>query len=380
MTNSRPRPEPVNAGPRPRPSDERAQLAADGRSTRRLALAALGLSLLGVGIAVAPLLLPGDESCQDAAWTVEPATADLPTGWALSSSQYDINRQQVTFVGPPPEDETSSQAVVYTTVTCFPEGAEDALNRSEQAARDAGQSVILRDDLGDGGFAATDESGATFLQLRHAGLVVYLAASAEASATAVDQLASAYDRALGGDGGAVAVGTPDVGTSTPSEPVEPPSEEAPSDVAAAPELEARLPATVDDIALTVDSAAGTDILGEDSSSRAILAALRAAGKEGTDLSVAQAYDETQAADLSILAVTVDGLDAAAVEEIVLDSWLAASGAGVARETVTLGGRSFTQVDYGDDGTSDYVLAEDDAVIVITTASAELAEATADALP
>jgi hypothetical protein len=151
-------------------------------------------------------------------------------------------------------------------------------------------------------------------------------------------------------------------------------------VAAAPELEARLPTSVDGIALTVDSAAGTEILGEDTSSRAILAALRAEGKEAADLSLAQAYDETQAADLSILAVGVDGLDAATVEEIVLDSWLAASGSGVVREDVTLGGRSFTRVDYGDEGTKDYVLAADGAVIVITTASAELAAATAEALP
>jgi hypothetical protein len=218
MTNSRPRPEPVNAGQRPRPSDERARLAADGRSTRRLAIAALALSLVGVGLAAAPLLLPRDEACQDAAWAVEPATADLPGGWTLSSSQYDINRQQVTFLGPPPEDETTAQAVVYTTVTCFTEGADDALNRSEEAARAAGQTVIPRDDLGDGGFAATDESGATFVQLRHGGIVVYLAASADALPTAVDELASAYDKALGGDGGAVAVGTPDAGTQDPGTP------------------------------------------------------------------------------------------------------------------------------------------------------------------
>ena len=37
--------------------------------------------------------------------------------------------------------------------------AADAVARSEQAARDADQTVTTRDDLGDGGFAATDEGG-----------------------------------------------------------------------------------------------------------------------------------------------------------------------------------------------------------------------------
>lgn len=356
-------------------------MASDGRTTRRVAVAALVLALVGVGLAAAPFLLPRDESCQTRAWGVQPATSDLPTGWSLSSSQYDINRQQVTFLGPLPADETTAQGVVYTTVTCFPQNAADALARSEEAARTAGQTVTPRDDLGDGGFTATDESGATFVQLRHDGIVVYLAASADASATDVDLLASAYDRALGGDGGAVAVGTPDSGSADPSAVASAvPSEEAPSDVAAAPELEARLPRTVDGTTLTIDSAGGTDVLGQDSSSRAISAALRAAGREPEDLAVAQAYDETQEADLSILAVSVEGLDGPAVETIVLDSWLAASGAGVAKETVTLAGREFTRIDYGDEGTRDYVLVEDGIVLVITTASAELAGATAAALP
>ena len=49
------------------------------------------------------------------------------------------------------------------------------------------------------------------------------------------------------------------------------------------------------------------MLGEDQSSRAITAALRAEGKTPADLTLAQAYDETQAADLSIIAFAVDGL-------------------------------------------------------------------------
>ncbi|MEO5966462.1 MAG: hypothetical protein ABIR11_13435 [Candidatus Limnocylindrales bacterium] len=382
MTSSRPPSElPVDAGPRLRPSDERARVAADGRTTRRIALVALVLGLVGTGLVVARLLAPGAASCQDDAWAVRPDSGELPSGWSVSARQYDVNRQQVTIVGAAPADETTTQAVVYVTITCFPEGAADAVSRSETAARDAGQTVTSRTDLGDGGFAAIDSGGSTFLQLRHASVVVYMAASGDATPSEVDLLASAYDKALGGDGGAVAIGTPDIPSdSAPSaEDSAAPSDEVPSE-AAAPALEALLPTTVNEIALTVDSASGTDVLAQDQSSRAISAALRAEGKEPTDMLVAQAFDDTQQADLSILAVSVAGLAEDKVRTIMLDTWLAASGAGVTRDTVTLDGKKWTRVDYGDKGSKDYVLAERGHVIVITTASPELAAAAAVALP
>ena len=46
---------------------------------------------------------------------MRPAVSDLPLGYTLSASQYDINRQQVTFLGPLPADETTTQGVVYVT-------------------------------------------------------------------------------------------------------------------------------------------------------------------------------------------------------------------------------------------------------------------------
>jgi hypothetical protein len=151
-------------------------------------------------------------------------------------------------------------------------------------------------------------------------------------------------------------------------------------VAVAPELEAKLPTEVDGTVLTVDSAAGTDVLGEDQSSRAIVAALRADGKTPADLTLAQAYDESQAADLSMLAIAVDGLSDAKTRQIVLDSWLAASGSGIKREDVDLGGRTVTRIDYGDDGAKDYVVTENGAVVVITTADEAVATDAIKALP
>ncbi|HEX5829124.1 MAG TPA: hypothetical protein VFY23_16480 [Candidatus Limnocylindrales bacterium] len=354
----------------------------DSRTTRRIAIAAIVLALVGVGLAAIRFVMPATASCQEASWDARPAAADLPAGFSLSASQYDLNRQQVTFLGPFPEDETTAQGVVYATVTCFDEGAADAVARSEQAARDANQAVIPRDDLGDGGFSATDEGGSTFLQLRHGDVVVYLAASSDVAASDVDALASAYDKALGGDGGAVAVGTADPGVLPSDDPLASalPSDGAPSDPPAAPELEALLPAQVDGTALAVDSVLGPELFGEDPSSRAIIAALRAQGKTAADISFAQAYDETQALDLSMFAVAVDALGVDKTKEIVLDAWLSATGAGIEREEVTLGGREVTRIDYGDDGAKDYLVTSGDAVIVVSSGDEAVATAAIDALP
>jgi hypothetical protein len=143
---------------------------------------------------------------------------------------------------------------------------------------------------------------------------------------------------------------------------------------------AALPTKVGSIALSSDSATGATFLSDDQGSRAIAAALRTAGKSPEDLKVAQAYDQAGASDLSILAVTVGGLPGEQTRDLVLQNWLAATGEGVKKDTVTLGGTTWTRIDYGDGGTLDYVLVSGENVIVITTADAALAEQTAAALP
>ena len=124
------------------------------------------MALAALGFAAWRMLVPADAGCQQQAWDVTPAAEDLPAGWIASASQYDIDRKTMSFLGPTPQDEASSQAVVYATVTCFRAGAEDAVTRSQAAAEDAGQSVVDRDDLGEQAYSAVDESGAAFLQLR----------------------------------------------------------------------------------------------------------------------------------------------------------------------------------------------------------------------
>jgi hypothetical protein len=383
MTTSRPPRGQPGHDPRLRPSDERALLARAARTNRRIAVIALVGALVALGLVTWRFVLPADAGCQSTAWAASPAIEELPLGWTVSSSQYDVSRKTMTLLGPLPSDSTTNQAVLYATVTCYPQGAAESVSRSADAAAAAGQTVTSRSDLGDQGFLATDASGAIFLQFRHADVVVYIAASGDATSDEVDAVASAFDRAMGGDGAAVAIGTPDTGAPSPS--ADQPSADAsaapiPTESPAAPELEAAMPTQVGDITLTVESALGTDILGDDQGSRAIIAALRADGKTPDDLRVAQAYDATGQADLRILGVSVTGMSLDSIKALVISSWLAATGPGVSTDTVTLGGHEFTRIDYGDGGSVDYLLAEGDHVLLIETADATLAEQAAAALP
>ena len=96
--------------------------------------------------------------------------------------------------------------------------------------------------------------------------------------------------------------------------------------------------------------------------------------------MAQGYDESGNSDLSILAFSVAGMPVADVQTFVLGSWLSASGAGVKQEQIKLAGDDWIRVDYGDDGTEDYVRATDSIVYLVNTADAALAEQAAAALP
>jgi hypothetical protein len=383
MTTSRPPRVDPGREPRLRPSDERALLAQATRTTRRIALLALVFALAAIGLAAWRFVASSGSGCQSTAWSTAPAVEQLPLGWTISSSQYDVNRRTMTLLGPAPADATASQAVLYATITCYPQGAAESVSRSADAAAAAGQTVTSRTDLGDQGFLADDASGAAFLQFRHGDVVVYLAASGDATTDEVDAVASAFDLAMGGDGGAAVIGTPEAGgpTASAAASLAPASEiPSPTDSPAAPELESALPTSVGDIQLTVESAVGSSILGSDQGSRAITAALRADGLTADDLHVAQAYDATNQADLSFLVVGVTGMQLDALKALVMSSWLAASGPGVTTDTVPLSGRTFTRVSYGDGGSLDYVLAEKDFVLIIETADASLAAQAAAALP
>jgi hypothetical protein len=356
--------------------------AASIRSTRAIALVAALIATVALGLAAWGFLAGGTPGCQQQAWDTAPAAADLPAGWEITAQQYDLERKTMSLLGPILDVDAGSQAVTYATITCFGTGAAESVTLSQQAAADAGQTVTERPDLGDQAYSSTDDTGSVFLQLRHGPIVVYLAASGDASPGEVDQLASAFDKALGGDGGTISDATAEPQpTVDPGESIDPEqSEEAVVESPAAPDLVATLPTKVGDITLVADSATGSSILGEDQGSRAILAALRAEGLDPEALQVAQAYDEQGMSDLAVLAVKVAGMDLAKVEDLVLDSWLAASGAGVARTPVKLGSDEWIVLDYGDGLAKDWVRAADGQVYVITTADEALAEQAAAAIP
>jgi hypothetical protein len=218
-------------------------------------------------------------------------------------------------------------------------------------------------------------------------VVVDLAASGDATQTEVDQLASGFDRALGGDGGTIATPGPSV-SPDPSADASIPDASGPaasdpaaaSESPAAPELERLLPTTVGSISLTVSSATGSTVLGQDEGSRAIIAALRVDGKAVDALRYAEAYDDTTGADLQMFALAVDGMGIDKVRQFVLDTWLTASGPGVTTSNVTMAGHVFTRIDYGDEGAVNYLTTKGDAVIYIKTADPSLAQQAAAALP
>ena len=118
--------------PRPDPGLSRTRPAAPGAGTtsgagpaRAIAIVAVVVAVVALGLAAWRFIAPAGSGCQTAAWDVHPADDDLPDGWSLGGSQYDVSRKSMSMVGPAPVDDTTSQAVVYATVTCYPQGAAD---------------------------------------------------------------------------------------------------------------------------------------------------------------------------------------------------------------------------------------------------------------
>jgi hypothetical protein len=350
---------------------------------------ALAVAILGLGISVAALVGLGGASCGTTAWNAVPAAADLPAGWSLGTSQVAVNSLATSLFGPPSADGTASGPAIYAMVSCYNADAATALERSRAAAEAAGETVVDRPDLGDAGFVVQDASSVTTaVYFRRGGLVAYLTPSGEVDASALETAASAVAAAV--DRAATEATFPPVAAASssaaPAVSGEPsPSElagasESPEPSAVAPELLALLPKEVAGTALASDSAVGTDVLGSDTPSRAMIAALGSIDKTADDLRVAQAQDSGGVLDLYILAFSVPGTPAASLRPIIVDAWLSGSAPGVATSTVTLGGRELTKVSYGDGGSVSYVRATGEAVIIIETSDEALAGTVAALLP
>jgi len=140
-----------------------AAASADARRTRILAIGAVAIALVAVGLTAWRFLAPAGAACQSTAWDAAPSTGDLPAGWSIGATQYDVDRMSMRLLGPVPQDQSSAQPVVYATITCYPHDAAGAVTRSHAAATAAGQTVSSRTDLGDQGYTALDPSGASFI-------------------------------------------------------------------------------------------------------------------------------------------------------------------------------------------------------------------------
>lgn len=365
-----------------------------GRSRRAvpaLAVAALILALVAVGVSAVAIMRPSPASCQAAAWNAVPVAADIPAGWTISATDIYPNSQTTTIHGPTPTD-GSAASTVYLSVTCYGDRAADALSRSQQASMEAGRSVTALEGMGEAGYTvAADAAGASTFQFRRGSLVALLGASGVVEDAVLRQVGSAADAAIRralGDSRATAAPVP----STAPAPSESPAGLAsplasgspePSQAAAspaAPELEAHMPRTVAGTTLTVQSATGDQVLGKDAASKALISTLASFGKKPVDLQVAQAYDPAGAADITVLGFRVPGITSAKLLPAVLRTWLFAGATGVTTKATTVSGVDVTQVSYSGDTSVSYVLARGDAVLVIESGSAALATAAVAALP
>ena len=312
-------------------------------------------------------------ACRSAAWAAIPDAAKLPAGWTIGQSDLNANGLTVSIVGPPSADGSTRPPVVYASVTCYGDAAAAALESNRKGADAAGATISDRTADGQAYDVDNPSTGSVTTLFRVGGLIGQVADAGTAAPADLAAISTAMAAAMG-DGSAAGSGgivPPPAGSGDPlgSEPA--PTDEA-SPTPFAPELERLMPSTVGTTKLTIQSASATDLFGDDPASRALSARIRALGGTMDQLEIAQAYDEASALDVSIIGFRLPGADAAKLKTAIVETWLSAGADGIPTTTVTLGGKSLTKVDYGDQGTTQYVYAGTDYVIVIDTADANVA--------
>ena len=323
-------------------------------------------------------------ACRTAAWTSIPLAKNLPKDWALGSTDLNANGMTISILGPAPADSSTKQPVVYASVTCYGDAAQTALDENKKAATAVGSTVTLRTTNGDAYDVDNPTTGAVTTLFRVGGLVGQVADGGTASPSDLAAITSAVAAAMGNQ---TAAGDAGVGpTDDPNASQDPLGSDdvgaGPSASPFAPALEALLPRSIPDtsstasplatIPLSVLSARASEVFGQDPSSRALAARVRVLGSTFDQLQVAQAYDETGAIDLSIIAFRLPKANLEKLRAAVLETWLSAGADGVKTTTITLGGKSLTKVDYGDAQTIEYLYAANDAVIVIDTSDVQVA--------
>jgi hypothetical protein len=353
-------------GPDPEPAESRLVAAAPW-----IALLALAGAVLALGFTF--LNRTSDLSaCRQAAWGAIPDPADLPADWQLGSTDMNANGMTVSILGPASADGSTPQPAVYASVTCYGDVAATAMSENRAAAEAAGSDVTERTSGGGAYDIDNPATGSTTTIFRVGPLIGQIADAGSATPTDLDAITKAVAAAMGDERAAGAPGAAASDDANSSDVPLPAGSDEPSASSAAPELEAKLPAEVNGTPLTVQSAGADEIFGSDPNSRALTARLRSMGAQLSDLQVAQAYDDTGQVDLSIVAFRLPGKSGKTLSEAIVDTWLSANVAGVTKSDVTLGGKKLTKIDYGDQGTVEYVYVGDDYVIVIDTSDPAIA--------
>ena len=147
----------------------------------------------------------------------------------------------------------------------------------------------------------------------------------------------------------------------------------------APELEAFLPTELNGNALQLQSWDGSGVLTDDTWSASMTSFLTAAGKKPADLRVAQAYDPNEAIDASIGLYRVDGVAAGPLRDALIAAWKG-DYPDMKVSEVTLGGKTVTKAEFGQDAPNSFMYLRDDMVYDIETADDAIATAALAALP
>jgi hypothetical protein len=358
----------------------------EGRS--RLAAAtpwlAVGAAVIAIeALAVAVLGRETDlDACRRSAWSAVPASGDLPTGWTVNSTDLNANGMTVSIGGPPPADTNTTQPVVYASVTCYGNVAATAMSQYQDSAKAAGATVTDRGHGGDAYDVSNASTGSVTTLFRVGGLIGQIADAGSAAPAELAQITSAVASAMGDKkaGGTSSGGANPSGAGASNLPIPGPSgsDAANASAPAAPELEALMPTSVGGTTLTVQSSTAADAL-TDPTSRALSAVVRSLGANPANLQIAQAFDQTNTIDLSIIGFRLAKGDGAKLKAAIIQTWLSAGAPGVKQTEVTLGGKTLTKIDYGDKGTVEYVYGGPDYVIVLDTADPTIATEAASQL-
>ena len=379
------------AGPPPTPDDEFDDPGFLVGAAPWFALLALVLAVGTLGYVLFGRSSGSDlTACRTAAWSAVPKAADLPDTWSLTSTDLNANGMTISIVGPTPADGSTNQPVVYASVTCYGEAATTALAENRTAAEAAGSTVSARTAGGDAYDVDNSSTGGRTTMFRVGGLIGQIADGGTASSSDLDAITAAIASAMGDRNAAGSASLPSDDPNVSPDPLGSNDVGAePSSSPFAPDLEALLPRSIDiaasadaspaPVTLSVVSASAAEAFGDDPSSRALAARIRAIGGTFEQLQIAQAFDESGTVDVLINAFRLPGADVAKLKAAVVETWLSGSVEGVKTTTVTLGGKSLTKVDYGDGQAIEYVYALDDAVIVIDTSDVGVATAVAQKL-